>query len=51
MTPEKQTILEGLFWKMHEITSSTFLRQEGGQRVVTLQLRCTARLPGKWRIC
>lgn len=38
MTPEKQTILEGLFWKMHEITSSTSHRQEGGQRVVTLRI-------------
>ncbi len=28
MTPEKQTILEGLFWKMHEITSSTFLSKK-----------------------
>lgn len=38
MTPEKQTVLERLFWQMNVLTSSTFHKQEGGKKVVILRI-------------
>lgn len=38
VTPEKQTVLERLFWQMNVLTSSTFHKQEGDKRVVILRI-------------
>lgn len=38
MTPEKQAILENLFWQMNEMTASTSSEPVGGRVVVTLHI-------------